>query len=177
MLIASQIGYFIRQSVVGAVDALRTEPQTALAVRANAVYHDGGRGDQIHAHVRENVAPHDGDVALDGHQSPFLHFEFRADNLDVDEIGEVQVLYDVTQLAVHYTQRRAPLNVQLVHSLDRNVHHDEMRDVYVGELFFEVLDERVLDRERIDSFQVRERVVRYPRYPADVRELQQFHAV
>lgn len=176
-LIASRVCYLIRQSVVSAVDALRAEPQGAFAIRANAVYHDRGRGNQVHAHVREDAALYDGDRALDRHQPRSLHLELGAGDLDVQKISEVQGFLDITQLGVHDAQRRALLgNVQPFYPFDRNVDHDEARHVEVGELFLETLDDRVFDRERLDGHQIRERVVRDPRYTTDVRKPQQSHA-
>lgn len=176
-LVASRIGYLIRQSVVSAVDALRTKPQGALAIRTNAIYHDRSRSDQVHAHVREDAAPHNSDRALDRHQPWFLHLELGAGDLDVQKVSKVQGSLDITQLTVHDAQRRALLgNVQPFYPLDRNIYHDEVRHVEVGELFLEVLDERVFDRERVDGHQIRERVVRDLRYTTDIRKPQQFHA-
>lgn len=113
---------------------------------------------------------------MDGHQSRFLHLELGADDVDIQEVGKVQGFLNITQLAVHYAQRHALLgDVQPVHPLDRNIRHDEVRHVDMNEFFLEILDERIFNRKRVDSYQIRERVARDHRNPTDVREPQQFH--
>jgi len=52
-----------------------------------------------------------------------------------------------------------------------------VRHADVGEILLEVLDEHILDGERVDGLQTRERVCRDKRYPADVRELEQFYLI
>jgi len=68
-LIIVGIGDLIRHSVIGAINDLRQDPQGAFAIRAGAAYRDSVRSDQAHAHIREEIIPHNGVLALDGHHA------------------------------------------------------------------------------------------------------------
>jgi len=52
-----------------------------------------------------------------------------------------------------------------------------VRHADVGEVLLEVFDEHVLDGERIDGLQTRERVCRDKWYPANVREPEQLYLI
>jgi len=121
-LIIVGIGDLIRHSVIGAINDLRQDPQGAFAIRADAAYRDSVRSDQAHAHIREEIIPHNGVLALDGHHARRVQHQFGIDDLDVLEVGEIRGWGDVVKLAVHHPQCRASLGeTQFIYVLDRDV--------------------------------------------------------
>lgn len=174
-LIPREIDYLVGQPVVEAVDDVGRQPEGALAVRADAVHRGDGRV-QAHTRVQEHAVLDDHVVAQNGHQIRLLQPELRIDDLDDVDVGERQGCRNVPQLAVHYVQRLAVIRqIQLVHTLDRDIPHDEVRHVDVTEVLLELDNVRIFNYEHVDARQGDECMTDDRRYPADVRQFDHLH--